>query len=118
MDIGWNFRREHLRLQQRSHYVIPNGGDQPNVVPPNASVWYYLREVSYPGDQAMWEIATRWRQAAAMMTDTTVTSTVLGSAVARPLQQDDRRGHARQHREGRTAGVVRGRSGPRARAAA
>src|SRR5579859_5916901 len=27
MDVGWNFRREHLRLQQRSHYVIPNGGD-------------------------------------------------------------------------------------------
>src|SRR5207302_7046079 len=25
MDIGWNFRREHLRIQQRSHYVIPNG---------------------------------------------------------------------------------------------
>src|SRR5919198_3537221 len=25
MDVGWNFRREHLRLQQRSHYVIPNG---------------------------------------------------------------------------------------------
>src|SRR5207249_10738089 len=47
MDIGWNFRREHLRLQQRSHYVIPNGGDQPNVVPPNASVWYYFRETSY-----------------------------------------------------------------------
>ena len=21
MDVGWNFRREHLRLQQRSHYV-------------------------------------------------------------------------------------------------
>ena len=37
MDIGWNFRREHLRLQQRSHYVITNGGDQPNVVPPNAT---------------------------------------------------------------------------------
>ena len=36
MDVGWNFRREHLRLQQRSHYVITNGGDQPNVVPPNA----------------------------------------------------------------------------------
>ncbi len=39
MNIGWNFRREHLRLQQRSHYVITNGGDQPNVVPPTASVW-------------------------------------------------------------------------------
>ena len=36
MDVGWNFRREHLRIQQRSHYVITNGGDQPNVVPPNA----------------------------------------------------------------------------------
>ena len=33
MDIAWNFRREHLRLQQRSHDVITNGGDQPNVVP-------------------------------------------------------------------------------------
>src|SRR5215471_2110781 len=36
MDIGWNFRREHLRLATRLHYVITNGGDQPNVVPPNA----------------------------------------------------------------------------------
>src|SRR5579862_2438075 len=27
MDVGWNFRREHLRLAQRSHYVISNGGD-------------------------------------------------------------------------------------------
>src|SRR5215470_17074998 len=36
MDVGWNFRREHLRLAQRSHYVITNGGDQPNVVPPTA----------------------------------------------------------------------------------
>src|SRR5215813_8025649 len=25
MDVGWNFRREHLRLSQRSHYVITNG---------------------------------------------------------------------------------------------
>ena len=51
MDIGWNFRREHLRIQQRSHYVIPNGGDQPNVVPPNASVWYYFRETDYDAHQ-------------------------------------------------------------------
>src|SRR5690606_13461756 len=37
MNVGWNYRREHLRLQQRSHYVIPDGGDQPNVVPTTAS---------------------------------------------------------------------------------
>ena len=38
MNIGWNYRREHLRIQQRSHYVITDGGDQPNVVPPTAAV--------------------------------------------------------------------------------
>ena len=80
MDIGWNFRREHLRLQQRSHYVITNGGDQPNVVPPTASVWYYFRETSYAEIKKLWEIGDTMAQAAAMMTDTTVTSTVLGSA--------------------------------------
>jgi aminobenzoyl-glutamate utilization protein B len=80
MDVGWNFRREHLRIQQRSHYVITNGGDQPNVVPPNASVWYYFRETSYPEIKRLWEIGDKMAQAAAMMTDTEVTSTVLGSA--------------------------------------
>jgi aminobenzoyl-glutamate utilization protein B len=55
MDIGWNFRREHLRIQQRSHYVITNGGDQPNVVPPNAAVWYYFRETDYATSRRMWE---------------------------------------------------------------
>ena len=40
MDIGWNYRREHLRIQQRSHSVITFGGNQPNVVPPSASIWY------------------------------------------------------------------------------
>jgi aminobenzoyl-glutamate utilization protein B len=80
MDVGWNFRREHLRLQQRSHYVITNGGDQPNVVPPNASVWYYFRETSYEEIKKLWDIGDKMAQAAAMMTDTAVTSTVLGSA--------------------------------------
>jgi aminobenzoyl-glutamate utilization protein B len=81
MDIGWNFRREHLRLSQRSHYVIPNGGDQPNVVPPNASVWYYFRETSYEEIKRLWDIGTTMAKAAAMMTDTEVSSMrVLGSA--------------------------------------
>ena len=80
MDIGWNFRREHLRFQQRSHYVITNGGDQPNVVPSNASVWYYFRETDYDHIKEMWDIGNRMSQAAAMMTDTSVTSRVLGAA--------------------------------------
>src|SRR5947209_16632857 len=80
MDVGWNFRREHLRLTQRSHYVITNGGDQPNVVPPNASVWYYFREADYEHIKDMWRIGDNMAQAATMMTDTTMTSRVLGSA--------------------------------------
>jgi len=80
MDIGWNFRREHLRLQQRSHYVITDGGDQPNVVPSTASVWYYFRETEYPRIKEMWDIGNRMADAAAMMTDTTVSSRVLGAA--------------------------------------
>jgi len=80
MDVGWNFRREHLRLQQRSHYVIPNGGDQPNVVPPNAAVWYYFRETDYPHIKQLWDIGNKMAEAATMMTDTTYTMRVLGSA--------------------------------------
>jgi len=80
MDVGWNFRREHLRIQQRSHYVITDGGDQPNVVPSTASVWYYFRETDYPRIKEMWEIGNRMADAAAMMTDTSVTSRVLGAA--------------------------------------
>jgi len=80
MDVGWNFRREHLRIQQRSHYVIPNGGDQPNVVPPNASVWYYFRETDYPHIKELWEIGDDMAKGAALMTNTTWTSRVLGSA--------------------------------------
>src|SRR5205807_4412656 len=80
MDVGWNFRREHLRLQQRSHYVIVNGGDQPNVVPPNASVWYYFRETDYSHIKELREIGDRMAKAAAMMTDTEVSMKVLGSA--------------------------------------
>jgi aminobenzoyl-glutamate utilization protein B len=81
MNVGWNYRREHLRLQQRSHYVIPDGGDQPNVVPTTASVWYYFRELTYPQIKAMWAIGDSIAAGAAMMTGTKlVESRVLGSA--------------------------------------
>ena len=80
MDVGWNFRREHLRIQQRSHYVVTNGGDQPNVVPAQRPVWYYFRETAYENIKKMWEIGDKMAKGAAMMTDTTVTSRVLGSA--------------------------------------
>ena len=81
MDIGWNFRREHLRLSQRSHNVIVDGGDQPNVVPRSASVWYYFREIDYPHIKEMWETGDTIAKAAAMMAGVELLpSKVLGSA--------------------------------------
>ena len=81
MNAGWNYRREHLRTQQRSHYVITRGGDQPNVVPPVASVWYYLRETTYDRIQEMFETAKRMAEGATLMTGAKVDSIkILGSA--------------------------------------
>ncbi|HWA56313.1 MAG TPA: amidohydrolase [Gemmatimonadales bacterium] len=81
MDIGWNFRREHLPLTQRSHYVITDGGDQPNVVPARAAGWYFLRELDYPGILRLWAVADSIAEGAALMTGTHFAgSRVLGSA--------------------------------------
>jgi aminobenzoyl-glutamate utilization protein B len=80
MNIGWNFRREHLELTQRSHYVISDGGDQPNVVPSKASVWYYFRERTYPNIKKLFDIGVKIAEGAALMTDTKFTYEVLGSA--------------------------------------
>jgi aminobenzoyl-glutamate utilization protein B len=80
MDTGWNFRREHLRLQQRSHYVITGGGDQPNVVPSEAAVWYYFREMDYPHILELYGLGDTMANAAAMMTGTTFTKKLVGSA--------------------------------------
>jgi aminobenzoyl-glutamate utilization protein B len=80
MNAGWNYRREHLRLTQRSHYVITNGGDQPNVVPRNATVWYYFRETDYPHIKEMWDIGNKMAEGAALMTNTKWTSRILGTA--------------------------------------
>jgi aminobenzoyl-glutamate utilization protein B len=43
MNVATNFLREHLHFSHRMHYVIPRGGEAPNVVPDQALVWYYLR---------------------------------------------------------------------------
>lgn len=80
MNIGWNFRREHLELTQRSHYVISDGGDQPNVVPSKAAVWYYFRERSYLKIKKLFETGVKMAEGAALMTDTKFTYEILGSA--------------------------------------
>ena len=83
MNVGWNFRREHLRPDQRSHYVINDGGDQPNVVPSKASVWYYIREETQENIQSNMDIAIRMAEGAALMTDTEMSYQILGTAYPR-----------------------------------
>ncbi len=80
MDTGWDFRREHLRPAQRSHRVIINGGDQPNVVPSEAAVWYYFRELDYPHIKDLYDLGNMMAESAAKMTGTTVDHKWVGSA--------------------------------------
>jgi aminobenzoyl-glutamate utilization protein B len=80
MDTGWDFRREHIRPAQRSHRVIINGGDQPNVVPSEAAVWYYFRELDYKHIKELYELGNTIADSAAKMTGTTVDHRLVGSA--------------------------------------
>lgn len=80
MSVGWNYKREHLHPLKRSHSIITDGGDQPNVVPSKASIWYYLRDVTYEGIMDMYADANNIAKGAALMTDTEMTSRILGTA--------------------------------------
>jgi aminobenzoyl-glutamate utilization protein B len=83
MNVGWNMRREHLRPEQRSHYVITEGGDQPNVVPQEATVWYFIREQDFANISKNFEIANVISDAAAKMSDTSVSRKIVGTAAPR-----------------------------------
>jgi aminobenzoyl-glutamate utilization protein B len=67
MEVGWNVRREHIRPQARSHSVVLDGGDQPNVVPSEASIWFYFREKNYPEIRDLFAVGDSVARGAAMM---------------------------------------------------
>lgn len=77
MGQSWEYKREHLDLPQRSHYIILDGGDQPNVVPSTASIWFYFRHLDYDRTMAMFEDGKKMAQGAAMMTGTTVDTVMM-----------------------------------------
>jgi aminobenzoyl-glutamate utilization protein B len=91
MNIAWNMRREHLPVSHRSHYVITNGGGQPNIVPGDAAVWYYFRDRTFDTVQKVYDIGNEISEAAAKATGTTVTRRLLGYAAPnyanRPLAE-------------------------------
>jgi len=80
MNVAWNYKREHLHPLKRSHSIFTDAGDQPNVVPSKASIWYYFRDITYEGIMEMYDDANHIAEGAALMTKTKVSSRVLGSA--------------------------------------
>lgn len=84
MAQAWEFKREHLRPAARSHYIIVEGGDQPNVVPQTATIWFYFRERDYELTKEQYDAAALMAEGAALMTGTQVdTIMTVGSAWGR-----------------------------------
>jgi aminobenzoyl-glutamate utilization protein B len=84
MAQAWEFHREHMQPASRSHYIITEGGDQPNVVPQHATIWFYFRERDYPRTKEMYDAAVKMAQGAALMTNTEIdTIMTVGSAWGR-----------------------------------
>ena len=107
MDVGWNFRREHLRLAHAfalCHYQRRRSAQRGAAQLPPSGIT--IREADYDHIMNLWRIGDNMAQAATLMTDTTVTSRLLGSAWPGYFNKPDCRSHVRKHREGRAAAVV------------
>jgi aminobenzoyl-glutamate utilization protein B len=97
MNVGANYMREHIKEDARIHYVVTNGGKQPNVVPPLASVWYYVRADQHDDVEAYLAWVDQIAQGAAQMTqtrlverklDTDCHEIVPNEAIARALDEN------------------------------
>jgi aminobenzoyl-glutamate utilization protein B len=71
LNYGVNMMREHVEPTARIHYVIPEGGDAPNVVPEYAKVWYYVRDLNRESVQGYYERILKIAEGAALATGTT-----------------------------------------------
>ena len=70
MNMGVEFLREHMPPRARVHYVITEGGSQPNVVPDRAKVWYLVRAPERHEVDELYERVLNCAGGAAQMTDT------------------------------------------------
>jgi aminobenzoyl-glutamate utilization protein B len=70
MNIGVNFLREHIIEEARVHYVIEEGGGQPNVVPDYARSWYLIRAPERTQVEHIYERVLKIAKGAALMTET------------------------------------------------
>jgi aminobenzoyl-glutamate utilization protein B len=70
MNAGINFLREHVIQDARIHYVIEEGGDQPNVVPDYARSWYLIRAPERDQVESIYNRILKIGEGAALMTET------------------------------------------------
>lgn len=91
MNHGVNMMREHVEPSARIHYVIPNAGDAPNVVPEYARVWYYVRDTTRTAVEESYEWILDIADGAAKMTRTEyevfLITGVHPYTLVRPLQE-------------------------------
>ena len=78
MSVGVNYMREHMPSDCRIHYAILDaGGISPNVVQGYAKVRYVVRSPDLAGLLTLIERVKKVAEGAALMTETTVKSTIL-----------------------------------------
>jgi aminobenzoyl-glutamate utilization protein B len=70
MNIGVNYLREHVIQDARIHYVIEEGGGQPNVVPDYARSWYYIRAPERSQVDEIYRWINKIAEGASLMTET------------------------------------------------
>ncbi len=73
---GVNMMREHVKPSVRMHYVIPDGGDVPNVVPDHAKVWLWARDFERRGVDEVLARLRKVAEGAALMAGVTGKVTV------------------------------------------
>ena len=72
MNVGVNYLREHITQDARIHYIIEDGGGQPNIVPGYARTWYYIRAPERNQVDLIYDWILDIAQGAAQMTRTTL----------------------------------------------
>ena len=80
MNVGVNYMREHMPSDARIHYAYLNaGGIAPNVVQSAAKLRYLVRAADLPGLWPLVERVKQVAQGAALMTETSVTTSVVSA---------------------------------------
>ena len=91
LNYGVNMMREHIEPTARIHYVIPDGGDAPNVVPEYAKVWYYVRDLNRQSVEGYYQRILKIAEGAALATGTrhevTLITGVHECLMNRPIQE-------------------------------